>query len=276
MRCLRLIAVVISLAVFLPSALHAAPNIIATNIVATCDTAGVTLTVTLNPITYGFFGQSLYYHIDPPSNGVLATGTNPMVFTTPALSAGNHILWISTMAAPQGGSSSQNYPFVVPNCKKGVTWVHSASNAQTGTITVGCGSSGPSPCGPIHGDTLCTQLRPLLCTYKPSPPAPPFQVPAGVNNSDQYYRWSGGVVATTQPVAGNTFSHLSASPTPSQNADAYCATQFGPGWRVAEFHDGWGWNFQAYGGTVSAPTVPSTRFWVHVNDQSDANCWATP
>jgi hypothetical protein len=275
MRCLRLIAVVISLAVFLPSTLHAALNIIATNIVATCDTGGVTLTVTLDPGTYRFFvtgsGSPLYYHIDGASNGVLATGTNPMVFTTPALSAGIHNLLISAT-----GAASQNYQFVVPNCKKGVTWVHSASNAQTGTITVGCGSSGPSPCGPIHGDTLCTQLRPLLCIYKPSPPAPPFQVPAGVNNSDRYYRWSGGVVATTQPVAGSSFSNLRASLTPTQNADHYCELQFGPGWRVAEFHDGWGWNFQAYGGTVSAPTVPSTRFWVEVNDQPDANCWATP
>jgi hypothetical protein len=155
--------------------------------------------------------------------------------------------------------------------KMGMTWVHSASNAQTGTITVGCRPTGSSACDPIHGDTLCTELRPLLCIYKP---APPFQVPAGVNNSDQYNRWSGGVVATTQPVAGSTFAHISA--TPGTDANSYCATQFGPGWRVAEFHDGWGWNFQAYGGTVSAPTVPSTRFWVHVNDQRDANCWATP
>jgi hypothetical protein len=90
-----------------------------------------------------------------------------------------------------------------------------------------------------------------------------------MNNSDEYNRWAGGVVATTQPIAGNTFAH-------STDANAYCQSQFGPGWRAAEFHDGWGWNFQAYGGTVSAPAVPSTRFWVHINDQPNANCWATP
>jgi Concanavalin A-like lectin/glucanases superfamily len=153
-------------------------------------------------------------------------------------------------------------------CKqtKGMTWMHTASNAQTGTITVGCAG-----CDAYHGDTVCTQQLPLLCIYKPTPP---FSLPTGVNNTDQNNLWSGGVVATTPPIAGNTFAHISA--TPGSDANSYCAAQFGPGWRVAEFHDGWGWNFQAYGGTVSAPTVPSTRFWVHINDQPAATCWQTP
>lgn len=145
---------------------------------------------------------------------------------------------------------------------KGMTWVHSLSNAQNGTVTVGCGPNNAS-CDAYHGDTLCTERLPLLCIYKPSPA---FAVPAGVNNSDQYNRWAGGVIATTQPVAGNSFATLA-------DADKYCIVQFGTGWRTAEFHDGWGWHFQAYGGTVSAPTVPSTRFWVHIKDQP-ANCWA--
>jgi hypothetical protein len=149
---------------------------------------------------------------------------------------------------------------------KGMTWIHSASNAQTGTISVGCNG-----CNATQGDTACTQQLPLLCIYKPTPS---FPLPTGVSNADQYNQWSGGVVATTAPVAGNTFMH-------STDATNYCIAQFSPGqsgsgWRVAEFHDGWGWNFQAYGGTVKAPTVPSTRFWVHINDQPAANCWQTP
>jgi Concanavalin A-like lectin/glucanases superfamily len=148
------------------------------------------------------------------------------------------------------------------NCKpKGMTWLHSASNAQTGTVTVGC-----SGCDAYHGDTACTQQLPLLCIYKP---ASPFQPPAGVSNADPYSLWSGGVVATSAPVIGNTLMH-------STDATNHCVAEFGPNWRVAEFHDGWGWNFQAYGGTVNAPTVPSTRFWVHINDQPAANCWQTP
>ena len=151
-----------------------------------------------------------------------------------------------------------------PASPKGLTWVHTLSNSQNGTITVGCGGTA-APCDAYKGDTVCTERLPLLCIYKPNPA---FQVPVGLNNTDQYNKWSGGVVATTPPVAGNSFAHRT-------DADKFCVTQFGAGWRVAEFHDGWGWHFQAYGGTVSAPTIPSTRFWVQINDQP-ANCWINP
>jgi hypothetical protein len=143
--------------------------------------------------------------------------------------------------------------------QNGMTWTHSMSNSQSGTITVGCNG-----CDPYQGDTPCTQQMPLLCVYKPTPA---FPLPVSVNNSDQYNLWAGGVIATSQPVAGSAFANTAA-------ANAYCIGQFGANWRVAEFHDGWGWNFQAYGGTVSAPAVPSTRFWVYINDQSAANCWS--
>jgi hypothetical protein len=46
-----------------------------------------------------------------------------------------------------------------------------------------------------------------------------------------------------------------------------CVTFFGAGWRMAEFHDSWGWGFSAYGNVRS-----DTRFWVYINDQQ-ANCW---
>jgi hypothetical protein len=149
--------------------------------------------------------------------------------------------------------------------QKGMTWVHSASNAQNGTITVGCGPTS-APCNAYQGDTVCTEKLPLLCIYK-NPSA--FPVPVGVINSDQYNKWAFGVVATTSPVAWlpGQQQHLA-------DADKVCQAQFGPNWHPAEFHDGWGWHFQAYGGTVSAPTVPSTRFWVYINDQAAANCWA--
>lgn len=148
---------------------------------------------------------------------------------------------------------------------KGMTWYHMASDAQYGTITVGCGQA-PNGCDAKNGDTPCSQQLPVLCIYKPNPA---FQKPVGLKIPNIYMEWSGGVVATTPPVAGNTFANSAA-------VTAYCQAQFGPGWRVAEFHDAVYWYFQAYGGTVSAPTVPSTRFWVHINDQPSANCWATP
>jgi len=116
---------------------------------------------------------------------------------------------------------------VVP---KGLTWIHTASNPVTGTVTVGCNG-----CDAYSGDTPCAQQLPMLCIDKPTPALP---LPVGVSNADLYYQWSGGVIATTQPVTGNSFATSAA-------ANAYCQTQFGTGWRVAEFHDGWGWNFQA-------------------------------
>jgi hypothetical protein len=141
--------------------------------------------------------------------------------------------------------------------QNGMTWIHSASDAQTGAITVGCNG-----CNPYNGDTACTQALPLLCIYKP---ATPFPLPIGLSNLNPNYLWSGGVIATTQPVVGSSILNTA-------DATSRCVAKFGSGWRIAEFHDGWGWNFQAFGGTVSAPTVPSTHFWVYINDQS-ANCW---
>jgi hypothetical protein len=149
-----------------------------------------------------------------------------------------------------------------PKKDKGMTWFHTASNTTYGTITVGCGPDGPNRCDPAHGDTPCTQQLPVLCIYKPKPA---FLPPVGLPIPNQYNEWSGGVVATTPPHAG-TFKDTA-------EVNKFCSDVFGPGWRVAEFHDGVSWNFQAYGGTVSAPTVPSTRFWLHINDQPDGNCW---
>lgn len=149
---------------------------------------------------------------------------------------------------------------------KGMTWYHMASDATYGTITVGCGAAAPDRCDAAKGDTPCSQQLPVLCIYKPNPP---FQKPAGLKIPNIYMEWSGGVVATTQPRAGNTFAY-------SADVTKYCKDQFGPDWRVAEFHDAVYWFFQAYGGTVSAPTIPSTRFWVHINDQKDGNCWQLP
>jgi hypothetical protein len=177
------------------------------------------------------------------------------------------ISFFRDIIVPQGpGSHFIYFKVTFARCsqsRKGMTWVHTLSNAQYGTITVGCGPAGPNRCDAAKGDTLCTQQLPVLCIYKPKPA---FQKPVGLPEPDWNNRWSGGVVATTKPVAGDTFKDSAA-------VNAYCKDAFGEGWRVAEFHDGWGWNFQAYGGTVSAPTVPSTRFWVYINDQPNGNCW---
>jgi hypothetical protein len=137
---------------------------------------------------------------------------------------------------------------------KGLTWKLHGTNSPTGTIHVGCAS-----CDAYQGDTPCGTALPLLCIKKSGAgfPLPP---PASVNDTDRYNRWAGGVVGTTNAMV---------PPTTLAAADAECAKAFGAGWRVAEFHDGWAWNFHAYGGVGN----PAARFWIHINDQPGATCW---
>ena len=101
----------------------------------------------------------------------------------------------------------------------------------------------------------------------------------------EYYQgWSGGYVKETPPIVGSTVTSLAM-------ANARCASEFGNGYRMAEFHDGkyvpgmtqdnyygntWpnsglqagGWSFYAYG------TLGASQFWTSINDQF-ANCWNT-
>lgn len=139
--------------------------------------------------------------------------------------------------------------------KKGLTWKWLSKNATTGTVDVGCWSG----CDAYHGDTPCTKALPLLCIKK-SGPGFPLPVPTSVDNSNQYHKWSGGVIGTTKPTV----------PPPTRAAaNALCVQEFGPGFRVAEHHDGWGWHFQAYGGVGNQ----AQNFWVDINDQPGATCW---
>jgi len=138
---------------------------------------------------------------------------------------------------------------------KGLTWKLLATNSTTGTIDVGCATG----CDAYHGDTACTKALPLLCIKKTGPGFP-LALPASVDNSNQYHKWAGGVVGTTKATV---------PPAKLSGANAVCVKEFGPGWRVAEFHDGWGWHFQAFGGVGN----PAQNFWVHINDQPGATCW---
>lgn len=147
----------------------------------------------------------------------------------------------------------------VPDCsssRRGMTWRHIQTNVPSGTIRVGCGNQ---ECNAYQGDTTCDSALPILCIKK-SGPGFPLPLPVGVDNSSQYNKWSGGVVATTPAMV---------PPTQRVKANEVCVHYFGQGWRVAEFHDGWGWYFQAYGGVGN----PSSRFWVDISDQPLGRCW---
>ncbi len=158
------------------------------------------------------------------------------------------------------------YQITVPSCApppKGLTWKLVSTNAPTGTIRVGCGNSaGQNECNPYQGDTACTAALPILCIKKAGTGFP-LSRPASVNNISQYNKWSGGVVGTTSATV---------PPATLAGANALCVSEFGTGWRVAEFHDGWGWYFQAYGGVGD----PTKRFWINANGpngQPSATCW---
>jgi hypothetical protein len=239
---------------------YAGPLIIADDITPGCENGVAILTITLNKHTYGFYDDGLFYHFDPFSPGTVApAGGNPVVVPIPAgFAAGsNHAIQMTTSASATapGASSSAVYQFMVPLCRSGMTWNLITTNAPTGTVRVGCGTS----CDARKGDTPCIQPLPLLCIRK-SGTGFPLARPASVVNNNMYLRWSGGIIGTTAAML---------PPSTLAAANSVCVQQFGVDWRVAEFHDGWGWSFQAYGGVGN----PASRFWVHINDQPGATCW---
>jgi hypothetical protein len=131
---------------------------------------------------------------------------------------------------------------------KGMTW--GKARHTVGVDELGCGS-----CNAYVGDTACTTALPILCIKKDGSPRPSNYTP-----SASAYTWAAGNLATTLPVTGTLLTSLA-------NANQMCATFFGSGWRMAEFHDGWGWGLSAFGNVRS-----DTRYWVYINDQP-ANCW---
>lgn len=140
----------------------------------------------------------------------------------------------------------------------GMTW-KAIEQRSGGVVHVGS----DNVTNPYSGDTAPTASLPVLCLRVTNAP-----VPAGIS-PDFYNGWAKGSVALSSFVTGSTLTSRAA-------ADSLCASQFGPSWRMAEFHDGFygqnlaysgGWSYWAYG------TIPiGQRFWVAINDQP-ANPW---
>jgi hypothetical protein len=155
---------------------------------------------------------------------------------------------------------------------RGMTWATANSvndpalppyNAQHNVSYVNCNvttpptlgrSGGPKMCNPYDGDWHVLRKLPLLCVRidNRDPPAGWNQLGGGA-----FVR---GEVAVTPPIYG--IQLLGQVP-----GDALCAQQFGAGWTMASFHDGFGWGFFGVGRT---PT--DTRFWVRIRDQQ-SNPW---
>ncbi len=130
-----------------------------------------------------------------------------------------------------------------------MTWELADTDSSLSAVRNGCVS-----CDPYNGDTDCTEFHPILCLYDAGLADPGLYV-------DYYEGWAGGYVEITSDIQGCALTSLAV-------ADAYCTSEFGSGYVMAEFHDGGGgWSWWAYG------TITSTdRFWTYINDQA-ANCW---
>lgn len=140
----------------------------------------------------------------------------------------------------------------------GMTWTV-LQQSPGGVVRVGADGQ----TNPYSGDTPATANLPVLCLNVDNSGVPAGFVP------DFYNGWARGSVALTPPVSGTQLTSPAA-------ADAICSTNFGGGWRMAEFHDGrfganlsssGGWSFSAFGALPAG-----TRFWTAINDQP-ANPW---
>ncbi len=131
----------------------------------------------------------------------------------------------------------------------GMTWALISHTATYGADKVGC-----SGCNPYVGDTACGTSLPILCIKTDGAANPGLPV-------DLYNGWIGGNLGLTPAYAGTALGSLA-------NANALCASFFGPGWAMAEFHHpvgGWSWSSHGY-------IAAGSRFWVTINDQT-AECW---
>ncbi|HEY6320333.1 MAG TPA: toll/interleukin-1 receptor domain-containing protein [Thermoanaerobaculia bacterium] len=189
-----------------------------------------------------------------PPAGAASTPSAP----TPSLPARSALV-PSPKAPDAAGSRGANGTDAAPvTVKKGMTWQLDGTNPTAGTIDIGC-DNGNHPCDAYKGDTACTERLPILCIKKQGAGFP-LPLPAGADNTDRYHRWSGGIVGTTEATM---------PPAARAAANALCVKKFGLSWRVAEFHDGWAWHFQASGSVDDL----NGRFWVDINDQPNATCW---
>ncbi len=136
------------------------------------------------------------------------------------------------------------------NCK-GMTWV---VKKRIGDY-VRVGSDRQT--NPYTGDTSCNVSLPILAVKAIDAERPPLE---GVRY-DYYQGWCKGLLRLTPPVKGSRMTSL-------QEANRIIREYLGPGWRMAEHHDGGGgWSYWGIG-TIAG----NTRFWVYINDQG-ANPW---
>lgn len=138
----------------------------------------------------------------------------------------------------------------------GMTWGLGIAPGAPDVSVVSCHGQPFAPtrngsCDAYVGDTACSSVLPVLCLRQDGRPAPEWSLREN---------WGEGEIALAPPVPGASFDRQA-------DADAYCRSHLGAGWRLAEHHDGGGWQLHANG-----RIAPASRFWVANNDMP-ANCW---
>ena len=132
----------------------------------------------------------------------------------------------------------------------GLTWTLLGSNGSYSHVGI------DSTSNPYQGDTNPATALPVLCLKQDGRAAPPGMSFDPYNNG-----WAKGEIRLTAPVQGLSLTSRAV-------ADNLCASTFGSGFRMGEFHDGGGgWTWWAQGVISGA-----SRFWVAINDQP-ANPW---
>ena len=109
--------------------------------------------------------------------------------------------------------------------KKGLTFVKAEHQVPFGIDKVACRDwsipTGPD-CNAYTGDTLCSELRPVLCAKTDGSPRPAYPISggSGAMSVEFYNGWALGHITTTVPVKGFQFVNRAA-------VDAFCAQSFG-------------------------------------------------
>jgi hypothetical protein len=127
-------------------------------------------------------------------------------------------------------------------------------------VTISCAHGGRDQyaCDPYVGDTSCATPLPVACFR-------PLGAPMPESMERQYVSqmWSGGELAFTDPVPGDTFRSIG-------EVDAHCARRFGPAWRAAALGDGM--HNMGVSGFGDGRRL-SSRAWVDVVNSPYATCW---
>jgi hypothetical protein len=193
----------------------------------------------------------------------------------------NDNIYDTFTVASSGTIGTQNVP-------TGMTWTEDSlvklgpTYVTASMSRVFCDNGVAGGCNVYQGDTKCTMTLPVLCV-DPAGLARPNYTP---EPSLFYDGWVGGYLGLSTPTSGTLLTSNAA-------ANNVCSAQYGPGWRMAEFHDGGGgWGYRgdnmvdSYAAqffysqwpslhnnpTPNYPISTPGRFWVSIDDQS-ANCW---